>query len=392
MPDPRRPIRTLRVIARMNLGGPAHHVALLSGRLDPERYEMLLVTGHVGEGEEEYAALDGITLRRIDSLGSEIRPWQDLKAFWELVAVIRRFKPAILETHTAKAGLLGRTAALFARSPRPVVLHTYHGHVLRGYFGPVKTQLFRFLEWSLAKRTDRLIGVSPATVDELVELGVAPRSKFSVLPLGLELAPFLALDPVPAQRHRAELGVGPDEVLFTYTGRLVPIKRPDRMLRAVALAREQGAPIRVAVVGDGELRVELEGLARELGCAGAVSFLGYRRGLTRIAAASDAALLTSDNEGTPVSLIEAAAAGRASVATAVGGVSDIVVEGAGLLARPDDEATLARHMVALAEDAELRRQMGERAREHVRKKFAVERLIRDIDSLYAELLEARATA
>lgn len=380
------PVRVLRVIARMNLGGPAHQAALLSGRLDSQRYQTLLVSGRVGPGEEEHAQLDGVTVRYLDSLGSDIRPLRDLRALVALIRLTRAFRPDIVHTHTAKAGLLGRTAALLSSRPRPIVVHTYHGHVLRCYFGPLKSRMFRYLERALARVSDRLIGVSSATVDELVELGVASRSKFVVVPLGLELEAFLALDLEPDPGFRRELGAGPDDVLFTYTGRLVPIKRPDTMLRALAIARSGGAAVRVVVVGDGTMRPELEKLARELGCADAVRFLGYRRDLPRIAAASDAALLTSDNEGTPVALIEAAAAGRPAVSTRVGGVADIVVDGAGFLAAPGDEAGIAASMTWLAADPAARRDMGSHAREHVRRHFGADRLLGDIDALYSRLL------
>jgi glycosyltransferase involved in cell wall biosynthesis len=387
MPADNSPIRVLRVIARMNLGGPAHHVALLSERLDPEKYESTLATGNVGRGEEEFPLHSSVL--RIDPLGPDIRPVEDLKALFELVRLIRRLRPDIVETHTSKAGMLGRAAALLAMRPRPVLIHTFHGHVLRGYFGPLKTTAFRWIERALARATDLLVGVSAATVEELVALRIAPRAKFRVLPLGLDLDPMLALSATSGGPLREEIGAGAEETVFTYTGRLVPIKQPESMLRATALARQQGAAIRVAVVGDGELRPHLEELARELGCADAVDFLGYRRDLETIAQGSDAALLTSANEGTPVALIEAAAAARPAVATDVGGVRDIVVEGAGLLAPPGDERALAAHMVRLASEPELRRQMGERAREHVRRQFALPRLIEEVEEIYTTLLARR---
>jgi glycosyltransferase involved in cell wall biosynthesis len=371
----------------MNLGGPAHHVALLSERLNPDEYETLLVTGAVGVGEEEHE-VEGLALHRLDPLGPEIRPVRDLQALLALLRLMRAYRPAVVHTHTAKAGMLGRVAAALVR-PRPVVVHTYHGHVLRGYFGPLKSKAFTRLERMLARHSDRLIGVSNATVADLVELGVAPGSKFEVVPLGLDLDPFLALEAEPDQEARAELGVEPGEVLFTYTGRLAPIKRADVMLGALAKARAGGAPVRVAVVGDGVIRPRLEALAAELGCAEAVDFLGYRTDLPRILAAADAALLTSDNEGTPVALIEAAAAGRPAVATDVGGVSDIVVEGTGLRVGAGDQAGLAEAMTKLAADPHLRRQMGARARAHVGARFAAERLLRDVDEVYSRLLAER---
>jgi glycosyltransferase involved in cell wall biosynthesis len=386
MPAANQSVRVLRIIARMNLGGPAHHVALLSRGLQARGYESVLVTGRVGAGEEEHTDMDGIQVLYLDSLGPDIRPVRDLRALFGLIRVVRSYRPQIVETHTAKAGMLGRLAARLAGGPRPVVIHTYHGHVLRGYFGRLKTGIFRWIERGLAQISDLLVAVSQATVDELVALKVAPREKFAVVPLGLDLDPFLALGPDSESGFREEIGAQPGEVLFTFTGRLVPIKRPDVMLRSLAIARAGGAPVRVAVVGDGLLRPELEELAASLGCADAVDFLGYRRDLPRIAAGSDAALLTSDNEGTPVALIEAAAAARAAVATAAGGVPDIVVEGSGLLAPPGDEAALAAQIARLAADPDGRRQMGLRARRHVAGRFAAGRLLDDVDRLYSDLL------
>lgn len=378
----------MRLIARMNLGGPAHHVALLSGRLDPEKYETMLVAGVVGRGEEEHLVAE-VPIRRLPTLGPDIRPLDDLRALIAIVRLIREFRPDLVETHTSKAGMLGRLACLLAGRGRPVVVHTFHGHVLRGYFGPRKTRLFLTIERLLARVSDLLIAVSQATVDELVELGVAPREKFAVVPLGLELDEFLALDPAPGGGMREELGASEGETLLTFTGRLVPIKRPELMLQALARARGGGARIRVAVVGDGELRPSLEALAADLGCAEAVNFLGYRRDVPAIAAASDAAVLTSDNEGTPVALIEAAAAGRPAVATDVGGVRDIVVEGTGLLAPAGDADALAERMTRLAADRELRLRLGAKAREHVREGFTAERLLTRIDEIYSRLLAGR---
>lgn len=386
------PIRVLRVIARMNLGGPAHHVALLSRALDPGRYRTRLVTGKAPAGEAEHADLEGLDLQRIESLGPDIRPLRDLRALLALIRVVRSFRPTIIHTHTAKAGMLGRLAALFARGRKPIVIHTFHGHVLRGYFGPLVSNAFRQIEKFLARISDLLIGVSTATVDELVELNVAERSKFQVVPLGLELDSFLELGEEVDAGARAELGIGQDEVAFAYTGRLAPIKRADVMLQALARARKAGAAAKVLVVGDGTARPQLEALAGELGCSEAVRFLGYRHDLPRILAAADAALLTSDNEGTPVALIEAAAAARPAVATDVGGVPDIVVDGTGLLAPPGDPEAIAAAIVRLTDEAGLRRDMGRQARDHVRERYSAERLLGDVDRTYTALLDRRRNA
>jgi glycosyltransferase involved in cell wall biosynthesis len=384
----------LRVIARMNIGGPAYQVSMLSGRIDPERFETLLVHGSLGPGEGSFESLahdEGCTVEVLPDLSPQIRPMADLRALFALMRMIRRYRPHILHTHTAKAGILGRLAAALSSRSRPIVLHTYHGHVLEGYFGRIPSAVYRFLERLLARVSDCLIGVSQATVDDLVRLKVAPRDRFRVVPLGLDLRRFLQLDSRAATGLRDECGATPDEVLVAYVGRLAPIKRVDLILRAVAAGRHRGAPIRLAVVGDGQCRPSLELLADRLGISGIVRFLGYLSD-ARPAAAADIAILASDNEGTPVSLIEAGAAGRPAVATAVGGVPEVVIPGTGLLVPRGDHSALGRAVARLAGDAELRAEMGARAREHVASLFSIDRLVHDIEDLYDELLTRRAEA
>jgi glycosyltransferase involved in cell wall biosynthesis len=385
-----RKVKVLRVIARLNMGGPAHHVGLLGAGLDSERYETLLLYGDLGAGEdslEESVRARGASMARVRGLRPEIRPFDDVRALAALVREVRRRRPDIVHTHTAKAGMLGRLAALLAGRPRPVIVHTYHGHVLEGYFGPAKTALYRGLERWLARRSDALIGVSSATVDDLVRLGVGERSKFRVIPIGLDLDRFLRSSPSDGAEFRAEARVQEGELLLTFVGRLVPIKRVDVLLRAFAQARELGAPVRLAVVGDGQLRPELERLAGELGVADVVFFAGYRADMLPVAAASDLAVLSSDNEGTPVSLIEAAAAAKPSVSTAVGGVPDVVTQGTGMLTQAGDPHALGTAIATLARDSSERIEMGERARAHVAERFSVERLLEDIEALYVELMD-----
>jgi glycosyltransferase involved in cell wall biosynthesis len=386
--------RVLRVIARMNIGGPAHHVSMLSGRLAPGRFRTLLVHGSLppGEGSFEWLAdKEGCSVKVLASLGPDIRPLADLNALVALTRVMRAYRPQIVHTHTAKAGVVGRLAAVVAVRPRPIIVHTYHGHVLEGYFGPLVSGVYRFVERRLAAVSDCLIGVSRATVDDLVRLRVAKPDRFRVVPLGLDLDRFMRPDRQAAGALRARHGIGPDDVLVAFVGRLVPIKRADLVLRAIAAARQETAAVRLIVVGDGPERTRLESLADELQLGDAVRFLGYLDDSSVAAAAADLAILASDNEGTPVALIEAAAAGRPAVATAVGGVPEVVVPGAGLLAPAGDHAALAAAVVRLASDGDLRAQMGTRAREHVRRTFTIERLLRDVEALYDELLAARPT-
>jgi glycosyltransferase involved in cell wall biosynthesis len=383
----------LRVIARLNLGGPAHQASLLSGRrLDPDRYETLLVHGQLAAGEESMADLadaEGARTEFLPTLVQPVDPRRDLVTIRRLSALIAEFRPHLIHTHTAKAGFVGRSAAELRRD-RPVIVHTFHGHVLEGYFGAAKTQLFRSLERLLARRTDALIGVSDQTVADLVRLRVAPPERFRTIPLGLDLQPFAEAGPELGAALRAEAGLEPDEIVFTFVGRMVPIKRVDLLLGGFARAVRSVDGLRLVLVGDGRIRPRMEELARDLGVGDRVNFLGYRRDLARIAAASDVAVISSANEGTPVSLIEAAAAGVPAVAADVGGVRTVVDERTGVLFPSGDEAALAQAIEALAGDPPRRRLLGAEARRRALAKFSIDRLIGDIDRLYRELLGPRA--
>lgn len=388
-------LRVLRAIGRLNMGGPAHQAGLLSGRrFDPSAYETLLVHGSLAPGEASLADLaerEGAEMRLLPAMQQPVHPVNDPRALLELSRITRDFRPDIVHTHTAKAGFLGRLAALSVR-PRPAIVHTYHGHVLEGYFGAAKSRLYLQLERSLARVSDRLIGVSQATVDDLVRLGVAPREKFGVLPLGLDLEPLA--EPAGEQRaeQRAELGLTEEDILLVFVGRVVPIKRLDLLLEALALARQSEPRLRLAIVGDGDVRPDLERQAAELGIAAAVCFLGYRRELCPVFAAADLAVLSSANEGTPVSLIEAGAAGLPAVATDVGGVGEVVTEETGVLVPPRDPEAFAGALLRLATDPEWRAAQGEAARRHALDRYGATRLIDDIETLYAELVAARGSS
>lgn len=374
------------------MGGPAHQAALLSGRrFFPERYETLLVHGSLPAGEASLAELsreEGATMRFLPDLRQPVQPLHDARALLKLIRIARAFKPHIVHTHTAKAGFIGRQAALAVR-PRPAIVHTYHGHVLEGYFGAAKARLYLELERALARVSDRLLGVSQATVDDLVRLGVAAPEKFRVLPLGLDLEPLAEVDEALREGSRGELGVAADEILLIFVGRVVPIKRLDVLLRALASARETDPRIRLALVGDGEERSGLERQAAELGIARDVLFLGYRRELRPLFAAADFAVLSSDNEGTPVSLIEAAAAGLPAVATDVGGVREVVGEETGIVVPPGDAGALAQGILRMAGDAAHREHRGRAARNRTLRRYSAQRLLGDVDSLYRELTSDR---
>ena len=382
----------LRVIGRLNMGGPAHQAGFLSGRrFHPERYRTLLVHGSLAPGEASLAAIaeeEGARMRFLPEMRQSVHPLHDAQALAKLIRVARAFRPDVVHTHTAKAGFLGRQAALAVR-PRPIIVHTYHGHVLEGYFGPAKTRLYLELERRMARVSDRLVGISQATVDDLVRLGVAPRERFRVLPLGLDLDRLA--EPVPELRAEArrELGVAEDDVLVAFVGRFAPIKRLGLLIEALAVARASEPRLRLAVVGDGDERAGLERRAGQLGVAADVRFLGYRRELRPVFAAADLAVLSSDNEGTPVSLIEAAAAGLPAVATDVGGVGEVVSHDTGILVPPNDPQALANAILTMATDPTRRQKAGQEARRRALDRYSAARLISDVDSLYQELMEAR---
>ena len=387
-------IRVLRLIARLNVGGPALHVSYLTRGLAERGYDTTLVAGQVGaaEGSMEYAARDlGVEPLFLPMLQRDIDAGHDIGAVLRVRDLIRTLRPDILHTHTAKAGAVGRLAAAIARVPDPpVIVHTFHGHVLRGYFGPAKTFAFRETERSLARRTDRLIAVSPEVRDELVAQRIAPFEKFAVIRLGLDLDKRANADPVEAAALRARLGVGVGTLLIAWLGRMTEIKRVDELLAAFGDLRGRGVDAHLALAGDGPLRSQLERLAVELGVADRVHFLGMQKNVAQIYGAADVVALTSANEGTPVSLIEALAAGTAAVSTDVGGVKDVIRDGeTGLLVPAGDVAAIASAFERLAVDEELRDRLAHAAQSDVRTRYSVERLVDDMDHLYRQLLAER---
>lgn len=381
-------IRVVRIIARLNIGGPAIQAITLTERLEPLGYETLLIRGSEAthEGSMDHLADDlGVRPLRIARMGRELG-LGDIPAFLRLVRELRRFGPDIVHTHGAKAGTLGRLAALVSGRGRPrVVVHTFHGHSLTGYFSPRRAALFTRIERLLAKATTRLIAVSEEVRDDLVRLGVAPIGHFEVIRLGLDLERFLIDDPARADRGaamRAALGIPPDARVVTLIARLVPIKRVDRFLALAAKLAAELDDVWFLVVGDGELRERL--------CAQPqperVVWAGFQRDVPAVCFASDVVVLTSDNEGTPVSLIEAQAAGVPVVSTRVGGAASVVAPGSGtLIADADDMDGFAREV-----RARLERETGAgNPRAHVVQTFSLDRLVLDVDNLYRRLLARR---
>jgi glycosyltransferase involved in cell wall biosynthesis len=388
---PDAPVKILRVIARLNMGGPALHVAYLTAGLRDRGYETTLVAGSLARGEDSMSFVAdelGVRVESVPELSREISPLRDVRSVLHLARLIRRERPQILHTHTAKAGAVGRVAALLAGEARPpIVVHTFHGHVLRGYFDPLRAYGFRLLERWLARSTTCLIAVSPQVRDDLVALGVAPREKFAVVRLGIELEERVRADAETREATRTLLGIPPDAFVVGWIGRMTGVKNTDDVLAALRLLRDRDVDAYLLMVGDGPDRERVERRAHELGIVKRCLFVGYQEEVARWYAAFDAMILPSVNEGTPVSAIESLAARRPVVATRVGGVPDVVEEGEdGYLVEPGEPDALADRLERLAADPELRERMGDHGRARVLERYAVARLVDDIDRLYRELL------
>lgn len=419
-------IKVLRIIARLNIGGPAIHTVLLTAGLDKNIFSPLLISGAVGKGEGDmryYAEQKGVTPIYIPQLKRELNPFKDLTALIKILRLVVREKPSIIHTHTAKAGTLGRVAGVIYNSGRRLLrpafggarnddgtdkiklIHTFHGHVFDGYFNSFSTRIFIVIEKILACFTDKIITVSENVKRELISLRIAKNDKIEVVPLGFELERFLEVTP----RVKAET------VNIGIIGRLAPIKNHHLFLEAARRLRRGFANSRLGlvnesepfnarfvIVGDGELRDELEEYSRKLNLSEFVEFSGWQDNLPKVYADLDIVCLTSLNEGTPVSLIEAMASGRAVVATAVGGVTDLLgeeiqmreaasgeftVRQRGIAVKSKDANGFANALEFMLRNETLRKNLSEAGREYAKDTFSQKRLIQDIENLYLKALK-----
>jgi GT2 family glycosyltransferase/glycosyltransferase involved in cell wall biosynthesis len=391
VPSAERPTRLLRVIARLNKGGPAIQAITLTRLLEERGYETMLVRGREGAREgsmdplaEQFGVepVDLPTLKRRIGVG-------DVAALVFLVRLIRKWRPSVLHTHAAKAGALGRMAALLAAGRRPpVIVHTFHGHVLTGYFPPLISAAFTAIERILARYTTCLIAVSNEVRTDLVRLGVAPPEQIVVLPLGFDFSRFDASAEVRRRRRNAfrdDLGIPLDARLVTIVARLEPIKRVDRFLR-VANRVKTSLDAWFLVVGDGGLREQLQESPEAASLGNRLVWAGLRDDMPDVYFATDVLAVTSDNEGTNVSAIEAHAAGIPVVSTRVGGMPSVVADGTGRLVEPEDEAGFAHALERVLLDGDLKSSLGETAAQRVRSEFALASLVENVDSLYRRLL------
>ena len=388
-------MRVVRIITRLNVGGPAIQASMLSDRLRGRGFETLLVHGQLGagEGDMRYMLDPGVRTRYLPALRRPVAPIHDAVALLQLVDLLRDERPDIVHTHMAKAGTLGRlAAAVYNRTAgrgRPArVVHTYHGHVLEGYFSDRMARIFTSAERQLARLSDAIVAISPQIRDELLdEHRIGRADLYRIIPLGFDLDQLAAVDDAARTRARAALKIPAGAGVVTTVGRLTAIKQHHLFLEAAQRIGEMHPEAIFLVVGDGELRSGLEAAAAALGLADRVRFLGWRRDLATIYGASDVFLLTSRNEGTPVALIESLAAGVPGVSTDVGGIRDVIdSDQVGLLAPFGDAALLAEHVNALLADPDRRRRMGDRGRRSVAARYAIDRLVDDVERLYLELL------
>jgi glycosyltransferase involved in cell wall biosynthesis len=388
------PIRVLRVITRLNIGGPAIHAILLTRALnDGVVFKSTLVAGTTAPHEGDMLSLardKEVEPLVLPALGREISPFDDLVSLARMVQLVRRLKPDVVHTHMAKAGTVGRLAAHLCRVP--LVVHTYHGHVFHSYFSPTKTKVFLTIERALGLATDRLIVVGEGQRDEIAGYGVAPRHKLVAIRLGLELSRFLEAETARG-RLRRELGIAADVPLVGIVARLVPIKAHEVFLLAARRILQDVPTARFLVIGDGERRQELEDLTASMSLTHAVRFLGWRRDLENVYADLDVVALTSRNEGSPVALIEALASARPVVSTAVGGVGEVVINGeTGLTVPAGDVQGLAQAVTRLLTDRALGERLGARGRRHVYPRYDSTRLIDDVKDLYLRELAAQGRA
>jgi glycosyltransferase involved in cell wall biosynthesis len=378
------PIRVMRIIARMNVGGPAVQVSGLMRGLNSSIFDHRLYTGFCGLDEADYldVVAKDVDAIRIEGLGRRVKLVGDLRAFVSLVKEIRAFKPDVIHTHTAKAGFLGRIASMVSFHPS-IRVHTFHGHLLNGYFGNLKRSLVILTEKFLASFTDRLLAVGGKVRQDLLAAGIGRPENFELMPPGLQITKL------PSKKGAQEFFTLPSHIFqCAFIGRVTQIKRPDRFLDVVAEVKRRGIELEFLIAGDGELleacreRIAAEELP--------VKVLGWQGNIERVLAASDIVILTSDNEGTPLSLIQAGMAALPVVTTNVGSIPEVVIDGVTGIVTNVDVMEMADALEKLAGDVELRARMGSAAQGFTMANFGVNRLVHDHEELYKRLISNRA--
>ena len=381
-PPTNDPIRVMRIIARMNVGGPAVQVSGLMRGFNPVDFDHRLYTGFCAPDESDYlnTVATDVKAVRIEGFGRRVSLGGDIKAFVTLVREIRSFKPHIIHTHTAKAGFLGRIASVVSLQ-QSIRVHTFHGHLLNGYFGPIKRALVVFAEKTLAILTDQLLAVGDKVRQDLLRAGIGNDKKFGLMP------PGLAIGALPDRnKSRESFGLSTELLQCAFIGRITQIKRPDRFLDVVTEIKKRQVNLDFFIAGDGELLEACRNriVAEEL----PVSVLGWQSNIERVLSAADLVVLTSDNEGTPLSLIQAGMAGLPVVTTNVGSVPEVVLNNQTGIITELDVQQLADALENLTNNRGLRAQLGKEAQEFTLANFGVQRLVQDHEVLYKKLLSS----
>lgn len=382
-------IRILRVINRFNIGGPIWNVILLTKYL-PEDYETKLIGGVPSKEEgdaQSFLELNGVNASIISSMSRKVNFYQDIKTFYKLRSIIKEFRPLIVHTHASKAGFLGRLAAISCGVP--IVVHTFHGHVFEGYFNSLKTRVIKCLERWLARHSTAIIAISELQKIALVETHrIAPDSKVHVIPLGFELEKFIP-NHQKRQTARNLYNIPPETIAVGIIGRLTVIKNQVMFLKAAAIIiKQKKIEFRFFIVGDGELKEELLALSKKLKIEDHIIFTSWVRRMEEIYPVMDLICLTSFNEGTPVSLIEAQASGIPVISTNVGGVSDIILpKKTGIILHSFEPEELAEHILHLAMESELRIEMSKNAHKFAMEHFSFTKLVSNTDCLYRKIME-----
>jgi glycosyltransferase involved in cell wall biosynthesis len=395
MNPPCNKIKVIHIITRFDKGGSAENTFITVRDLDKARCDVVLIKGTSppgNSGDLETGAVQAnvniacghhVRLICLRHLVRDLRPFSDLAAFFSLLRIIRREKPHIVHTHTSKAGILGRWAAYFCRVP--IIVHTPHGHVFWGYFNSWQTRLFILLERWTARITNAIVTLTPQEKKDHLRFRIAPEEKFTVIHSGVDLRTFRA-DLYQPSETKALLGIPPEMTVVGTVGRLTPVKGQEVLIRAASELIRRGEKIFLVLLGDGELRRDLEELSLRLDIAEYVRFLGWRPDVARVMAVCDIFCLPSRNEGMGKVLVEAMAMGKPIIASSIGGIPDIVCSGEnGILVPVGDAAAWAEAIARLCRDPEKRRRMGD-AGMQMAPRYSSEEMIKRIDRLYEELL------
>ncbi|MEK6616307.1 MAG: glycosyltransferase [Bacteroidota bacterium] len=379
--------KVLRIINRFNLGGPTYNAGYLTKYLSPD-FETLLIGGMKDDSEEssEFILNNlGVNYRIIPEMKRSINPFNDISAYRRIKKIIKEFKPDIVHTHAAKAGALGRWAASSCNVQ--VVVHTFHGHVFHSYFGWLTTSVYKIMERNLAKKTSAIIAISEKQKQELVEEHkISPPEKVHVIPLGFDLNRFQENQDEKRKSFRAKYKLT-DEIAIGIIGRLVPVKNHSLFLEAIKFVKEKSSrKIKAFIVGDGEERNKLESKAKEYKINDVLVFTSWEKEVDKIYQGLDIVCLTSFNEGTPVSLIEAQAANKPIVSTNVGGIEDVVISNkTALLSDVSEKEKYCDNLFSLIENDSLRSELGREGWDFVKNKFRYVRLVHDVKNLYNQL-------